>query len=132
MEIGSCQVRIGGDVQNTVKKENITPAEILVLKRLHGDDSIIDVRIYPKERTPKDSEKRTSRNEVERLKKQYVERFTDNPDRPNVIKDLFPGAAPTLPEMFMEVMPEEQVRQETIEEVISRESKLREGQQTAA
>ncbi len=37
-------VRLGGSMTSTVPLTNVTPAEILVLRRVHGEDSVIDIR----------------------------------------------------------------------------------------
>lgn len=44
MQIGTCIVRLGGDLNNSVFKRNVTPAEILVLQAIHGQESITRVR----------------------------------------------------------------------------------------
>jgi hypothetical protein len=43
LKVYNCIVRIGGDIGNTVPKHRITAAEVLVLKRLHGEDSVLDI-----------------------------------------------------------------------------------------
>lgn len=43
MEIYDCLVHIGGDVGNSVKRDNVTVPEIEVLRRLHGHDHVVDI-----------------------------------------------------------------------------------------
>jgi hypothetical protein len=43
MEIYDCLVHIGGDVGNSVKRDNVTVPEIEVLRRIHGHDHIVDI-----------------------------------------------------------------------------------------
>lgn len=105
MQLAECVVRIAGDIQNTVKKYKVTPAEMLVLRRLHGDDAVVETKITG-------SKKISNKEELDRIKEIYVDRFgSSNPDRPNVVKELFPGASPNLPQEFSEIMPAEHIKE---------------------
>lgn len=44
MELADCLVNIGGDAGNQVPKVAITPAEIAILRAIHGEDSVHTVR----------------------------------------------------------------------------------------
>lgn len=44
MEIYDCKVLLGGSRDNEVRKRAITAAEVLMLKYLHGDDHVIEVK----------------------------------------------------------------------------------------
>lgn len=44
MKLFSAKVRIMGQVQDEVSKTNVTQAEIVVLKSIHGDDAVGDVK----------------------------------------------------------------------------------------
>lgn len=100
MELANCTVRLGGDVRNTVEKNSVTPAEVLILKKLHGDDGVVNIRIHGKQNRP-------AKMEIDRLNRIYVEQFS-KPEK-NVVTDLFPGAAPSLPTRFADVIPAEQL-----------------------
>jgi hypothetical protein len=44
MKLYSCKVRLHGDVRDEVRKDNVTQAEITVLRRIHGDDAVLEIR----------------------------------------------------------------------------------------
>lgn len=43
MEIYDCKILVGGSRNNEVRKKSVTAAEVVMLRHLHGEDSIIDV-----------------------------------------------------------------------------------------
>lgn len=43
MKLYSAKIRLQGDVRDEVRKENLTKAELKVLKVIHGNDAIHDV-----------------------------------------------------------------------------------------
>lgn len=43
MEVYNCKVLLGGSRDNEVRKLAITAAEIVVLKHIHGDDSVLEL-----------------------------------------------------------------------------------------
>lgn len=44
LRVYNCSVRLGGSVLHTVPKIRITGEEVRLLKHLHGDDSIVDLK----------------------------------------------------------------------------------------
>ena len=44
MRLYSCKVRLGGSLYNEVLKSEVTAAEIHILRALHGNDAVIDVK----------------------------------------------------------------------------------------
>lgn len=52
MQRVSCEVRLSGDVGNTVLKHNVSPAEIVVLTDIHGEGSVIGVKPTSMCKTP--------------------------------------------------------------------------------
>ena len=44
VEYYNCQVRLGGSLLHTVPKSRITGEEVRLLKHLHGDDSIVELK----------------------------------------------------------------------------------------
>lgn len=44
MKLFSAKVRIMGQVQDEVSKTDVTQAELTVLKSIHGDDAVVDVK----------------------------------------------------------------------------------------
>lgn len=65
MQIVNCTVAIGGDAGMTVAKQNVTVAEVLVLRAIHGDDAVRNVEVT-------DEIKISSAEERERLALLYV------------------------------------------------------------
>ena len=43
MEIYDCKVLVGGSRSNEVRKEGIPAPEVILLRHIHGDDSVINV-----------------------------------------------------------------------------------------
>lgn len=41
----SCTVAIGGDIRSVVPKTLVTPAEIMLLQSIHGDDAVTNIRV---------------------------------------------------------------------------------------
>lgn len=64
MKLFSAKVRIMGQVQDEVSKANVTQAEIALLKSIHGDDAVGDIK-------PTETVERTEAEERERLEMIY-------------------------------------------------------------
>lgn len=91
MEICDIMLRLAGSNDNIVPKLDVTPAEILILRHLHGADSVFNIR-------PKGSDKRTHAGEWERLKGIYGRNGQSTSDGSTVMLDsIFPGAIKQLP-----------------------------------
>jgi len=89
MEISTIELRLSGDMRNTVVKIGVTPAEILVLRAIHGQGSVFNVQ-------PGDTDKRPHADELERLRSIYAPRFQDE-GKKDIVGQMFPGIAPQLP-----------------------------------
>lgn len=87
MQLANCHVRLAGDMANEIFKARVTPAEVLVLRRLHGNDSVVKLQ-------PLGSDKRQHGNELERLKTEYG---------PKIVSEAFPGAYPQLPVNYRDI-----------------------------
>jgi len=91
----NCTVRLGGNVDAEVQKFNITVAEAVVLRSIHGSDAVVKIeRVVPEKRdnTP-------HRSEYEHL------RTTFGPSKEKLLQTLFPGSLtgnPKLPVTFEE------------------------------
>lgn len=95
MEIANCEVRLLGDLNNSVPKQNATPAEILILKAIHGPDAIIKLKISG-------SDKRSHKEEYARLEFIYGQTVLENGTF--IFNKLFPQQFdPKLPVKFSEV-----------------------------
>jgi hypothetical protein len=64
MQICDVTVRLAGSVQHTVPKTGVTPGEIVLLKHIHGGDSVVDIR-------PTGKIKRSDHAEWDRLAASY-------------------------------------------------------------
>lgn len=82
MEIANCEIRLGGDVLNSTIKQEVTPSELMLLKGIHGEDSIVNIEITG-------TVKRPYREEFERLKSIY--RDAKNTNNEEVFKSIFPN-----------------------------------------
>lgn len=87
MQLANCHVRLGGDMANEIFKARVTPAEVLVLRHLHGPDSVVKLQ-------PLGMDKRAHAGELDRLKAEYSAK---------VVGDTFPGAYPQLPVSFKDI-----------------------------
>ena len=85
----------------TVPKYGVTPAEVAVLRFLHGEDAVYDVDVRD------DEVQRTNRQEIERLRQTYSYRNGDKVVSP-AISALFPGVGAQVPQKFVDLeLPEE-------------------------
>jgi hypothetical protein len=101
MERANCIVRLGGLLTNTVPKAGVTPAEVLLLRSIHGDDAVVDIRP-----TGEDPKVRVDQ-EYARLAEKYDRGgggFGGSPaeERKSRMETLFPGAVKRLPLTFAE------------------------------
>jgi hypothetical protein len=97
MQLSNVMVRLGGLLTNTVPKVGVTPAEILILRHIHGQESVVDIR-------PTGFDKRRRNDtEYERLAQIYdrgAGTFVGSPgeeENRSVMARLFPGAMKKLP-----------------------------------
>ncbi len=84
MQTANILLAISGNRGHTVPKYNVTPAEVAVLRFLHGDDAVYDVEVL------KETARRTARQEVERLRQLYSRRDGADLESP-AVKALYPG-----------------------------------------
>lgn len=89
MELANIQLKLSGLVQNTVYKENVTPAQLALYAFMHGEDCVQSLRVIgiDKNRSPRD--------ELNRLREEFT---SDHASK--ALNHLFPGAAPHLPVTF--------------------------------
>jgi len=84
MQTASVLVAVGGDRGNSVPKDNVTPAEVAVLRAVHGDDAVFDI-------VPGKDIERGNRQELERLVYIYGSSKLLGTDT-RAVPTLFPGA----------------------------------------
>lgn len=101
MQLCNLTLRLGGSLLHTVPVRDATPGEILVLKRIHGDDAVTDVR------PTKVDKNRRHEIEWERLSHKYDRgsAFSAQPgeERRSLMETLFPGAVKKLPTTLQEI-----------------------------
>ncbi|MGF7008108.1 hypothetical protein [Aminobacter sp. BE322] len=96
MQLASILLAIGGDTGNTVPKYDVTPAEVAVLRVIHGDDAVTEIE-------PISEVARTSRAERQRLIEIYASVQPDGSRRSRAVDMLFPGVAARVFESFDEI-----------------------------
>lgn len=50
----SAKIRLGGSVLNEVRKTDMSPAEVIIMRRIHGDDMVVDLVETQREPTPEE------------------------------------------------------------------------------
>lgn len=65
MRLYDVKVRLAGSRENEVRKDNVTAAEIMILRAFHGVDSVEDI-------VPKEMDRRSHSDERKRLFLSYV------------------------------------------------------------
>jgi hypothetical protein len=90
----SCKIRLGGNVQNEIRKIGVTAPEIEVYRALHGSDAVLDI-------VEAGSVKRTDREERERIESIFASPANSMGDslakRQRMLSDLFGHARNPLP-----------------------------------
>lgn len=102
MEKANVLVALYGGRDTTVPKYDVTPAEVAVLRAIHGDDAVHDVEPTG-DVLDEDGRAPRNRDELARVKEKYAGANTSP-----LIERLFPGSAARVPETFDELdLPEE-------------------------
>lgn len=91
MQVANCHVRLSGDISNEIWKSCVTPAEVLVLRAVHGPDAVVKFEPITGKATP---DRRAHDGEFNRLRDTYGEK---------VVTTVFPGAQPRLPAVFKDI-----------------------------
>lgn len=88
MQTANCYVYLGNDKGTSVPKENVTAAEIAILRAIHGPDAVHEIE-------PIGQVERTHREERQRLVELYGRSTVDDDTGRaiSVVQSLFPGAA---------------------------------------
>lgn len=84
MDICTCVVAIGGDPRAVVAKQSVTPAELVLLQRAHGDDAVTRIAVL-------ETDTRTDEDERDRLGSRYgdekvIQAFGQYGDLPQTLK----------------------------------------------
>lgn len=86
MQTALVEILINGNLQHSVVRV-VTAPEVIVLRGIHGKDSVINV-------SEVSTVKRSNAEEIERLGLYYT---------PDIVSKVFPGSMPKLPTTFSEV-----------------------------
>lgn len=100
MQICNVIVRLNGSMLHTVPKTGVTPAEILVLQRIHGNDAVVEVRPVKFEKN------RSHLKEYDRLASIYdnaASASAPGEEGGSIMGLLFPGAMKKLPRTLKEI-----------------------------
>lgn len=81
MDIYTGKIRLAGDMRNEVRKNGLTAPEVILLRRIHGADALIEL-----EKTG--SDKRNHQKERERLYADYPAAINTDAKR-HYIEELF-------------------------------------------
>lgn len=101
MQLCTIELCLNGSPINTVIKAGVTPAEILVLQQIHGDDAVRHVRPGKIDRN------RRHASEYQRLSELYdrASAFSSKPgeESKSIMEKLFPGIVRKLPTTLKEI-----------------------------
>lgn len=92
MQLAKVYVRLGGDTRQVVPKEGVTPAEVVVLKHIHGGQQAIGKVLLTGETAVDDA------RELRRLRQNYT-----SPNCQKFLGEAFPGLDPKLPQTFSDI-----------------------------
>ena len=87
MQTYQAEICIGGLITNTVVRKDLTAAEIVILRDIHGSDAVRGIKL-------ESDIKRAYQAEYDRLKARYGGKK---------LEKSFPGARPVLPEKLADV-----------------------------
>jgi hypothetical protein len=103
MELANAMLNIGSDGSAIVFKENLTPAEVAVLRVIHGDDAVTEIEILDADAVNEFGKPRTHRQEIARLNEIYGRNLPEGGRSAPAVERLFPGAAARVFESFEEI-----------------------------
>lgn len=95
MQQANISLMLGGDRGQIVHKYAISPAEVTILRAVHGVEAVHEIEII------KGKIERSDREELEHLAAIYGQ-ATDGENN-NIMRTLFPGAGAKLPKNFAEL-----------------------------
>lgn len=96
MQHARCFVQLSGDLGTKIAKAPVTPAEVVLLRAIHGPDAVQNVELLNggvNDKTP-------HAEELQRLRDHYTALDAEGA---SIVGKLFPGHSPTLPTTFDEI-----------------------------
>lgn len=94
MQIANVIVDLAGDMLNSVPKFGVTPAEVAVLRAIHGESAVHTIEIVG-------SANVSGSAEIARLRDAYGKR--EDSDGAKIMSSLFPGIGARAPENFADL-----------------------------
>lgn len=100
----SAKIRLSGSVLNEVIKENMSAAEVMILRRLHGNDALIGLQEVTSDKTPHEQEleylkKTYCSSSQNRTKINFEQMFPEHIPLPNRLRDFDVKEEPEAPKM---------------------------------
>src|SRR5215813_6763116 len=89
MQLASCSVNLAGDLRHVVFKDRVTIAEIIVLRAIHGQDAVRNIKAI----SGRSGHMIGNVAEKERL----IDIYGRSKDGLALIEQLFPGYDPRMP-----------------------------------
>jgi len=96
MQYARCTVQLSGDAGTRIPKAPVTPAEVVVLRAIHGQESVSNFELL----RGGVNDKASHAEEIKRLRDTYTA-LTEKGEL--VVDTMFPGHAPQLPTTFREI-----------------------------
>lgn len=114
METANILLDIGSDGTTILAKSRVTPAEVAVLRLIHGDDAVNEIEVLADEAGTPEGGKRTHRQEIARLMEVYGKPTPEGGREARAVTALFPGAAARVFETFEELeLPDDHFKTKT-------------------
>lgn len=113
-DIVQCRVKLAGKPNMIVNKVGITPAHVVVLRRVHGEHSILDLKLVPAfQQTPRMKRRSQTSDQVEfeYLVREFAPHVTNVDDvlnGDNIVESIWPGLYKVLPKKLKDVDLQEQ------------------------
>ena len=113
METANILLDVGSDGTNILSKSLVTPAEVAVLRVIHGDDAVNEIEVLAGD-AMEGGKPRTHRQEIARLMDIYGRPTPEGGREARAVTALFPGAAARVFETFEELeLPDDHFKTET-------------------
>lgn len=98
MQFANCDVSLGGDRNHVVHKRGVSPAEIEILRAIHGEDSVTNIVLS------KTLKQMSSADILDMLRRKYRGNvFTTDGAPKNIVDRLYSGPRVKLPEYLKDV-----------------------------
>lgn len=98
MQFANCDVSLGGDRNHVVHKVGVSPAEIEILRAIHGPDSVANITLT------KTLKQMSSADLLDSLRQKYRGNVATPDGAPkSVVEQLFSGPRAKLPEYLKDI-----------------------------